>query len=41
MCVLGKHTKTFNKKTQIDEGQRYLPLDNSLFSELVKIIEEQ
>ena len=39
--VLGKHTKTYNKKTQIDEGQRYLPLDNNLFSELVEIIEEQ
>lgn len=39
--ILGKHTKTYNKKTQIDEGQRYLPLDNNLFSELVEIIEEQ
>ena len=39
--ILGEHTKTYNKKTQIDEGQRYLPLDNNLFSELVEIIEEQ
>ena len=39
--ILGEHTKTYNKKTQIDEGQRYLPLDNNLFSELVDIIEEQ
>ena len=39
--ILGEHTKTYNKKTQIDEGQRYLPLDNSLFCELVDIIEEQ
>ena len=39
--ILGEHTKTYNKKTQIDEGQRYLPLDNSLFCELVNIIEEQ
>lgn len=39
--ILGEHTKTYNKKTQIDEGQRYLPLDNKLFYELVYIIEEQ
>lgn len=39
--IIGTHTKTYNKKTQIDEGQRYLPLDNKLFSELVDIIEEQ
>lgn len=39
--ILGEHTKTYNKKTQIDEGQRYLPLDNNLFSKLVDIIEEQ
>ena len=39
--IMGKHTKTYNKKTQIDEGQRYLPLDNNLFSELIDIIEEQ
>lgn len=39
--ILGEHTKTYNKKTQIDEGQRFLPLDNNLFSELVNIIEEQ
>lgn len=39
--ILGEHTKTYNKKTQIDEGQRYLPLDSNLFSELTDIIEEQ
>ena len=38
--VWSNHTKTYNKKTQIDEGQRYLPLDNKLFVELVKIIKE-
>lgn len=39
--ILGEHTKTYNKKTQIDEGQRYLPLNNNLFNELICIIEEQ
>lgn len=39
--VLGKHTKTFNKKMQIDNGQRYLPLDNELFSGLEEIIKEE
>lgn len=39
--ILGKHTKTFNKKTQIDNGQRYLPLDNELFSGLDEIIKEE
>lgn len=34
--ILGKHTKTFNKKTGIDEGERYFPLN----SELKEIIEE-
>ena len=38
--VLGKHTKTFNKKTQIDNGQRYLPLDNELFSGLDEFISD-
>lgn len=39
--ILGEHTKTYNKKTQIDEGQRYLPLNNTLFAELGSLIEEQ
>ena len=39
--ILGKHTKTYNKKTEIDEGQRYLPLDNDIFIELKEIIEEE
>lgn len=39
--ILGKYTKTYNKKTQIDSGQRYLPLDNEIFKELLEIINEQ
>ena len=39
--ILGKHTKTFNKRTQKDEGERYVPLDNILFGELIDIIKEQ
>ena len=39
--VLGKHTKTFNKRTQIDGGQRFLPLNTPLFADLLEIIEEQ
>ena len=39
--ILGKHTKTYNKRTQIDEGQRNLPLDNKLLYGLIEIIEEQ
>lgn len=39
--IWSNHTKTYNKKTQIDEGQRYLPLDNNLFVGLIKIIKEQ
>ena len=35
--ILGEHTKTFNKQTGIDEGERYFPLS----SELKEIIEEQ
>jgi len=37
--ILGEHTKTYDKKTQIDKGQRYLPLDTSIFSDLMCIIE--
>ncbi len=39
--ILGEHTKTYNKKTQIDEGQRYLPLNNDIFNELLKVVEEE
>ena len=39
--ILGTHTKTYNKRTQTDEGHRYLPLDNNLFKDIVEIIEEQ
>ena len=36
--IWSEHTKTFNKRTQIDEGERYLPLDNYLFKNLIQII---
>lgn len=39
--ILGNHTKTYNKRTQIDEGERNLPLDNKLLYGLIEIIEEQ
>ena len=39
--ILGEHTKTYNKQTQIDEGQRFLPLDNILFEEILELIKEQ
>lgn len=39
--IIGKHTKTYNKKNQIDEGQRHLPLDNNVLGEIIEIIEEQ
>ena len=39
--IWSDHTKTYNKKTQVDEGQRYLPLDNPLFTELIEILEEE
>ena len=39
--ILGKHTKTYNKKTGIDEGERILPLDNNMFSGIIDIIDEQ
>ena len=39
--IWSEHTKTYNKKTGIDEGQRYLPLNSPLFSEIVEIIEEE
>lgn len=39
--ILGEHTKTFNKRTQRDVGQRFLPLNTPLLSELTQIIEEQ
>ena len=34
--VLGKYTKTYNKETGIDEGERFFPIDN----ELKEIIDE-
>ena len=39
--ILGKHTKTYNKKLQIDRGQRYLPLNNEIFNGLEEIIKEE
>jgi len=39
--IWSDHTKTFNKKTGIDEGQRFLPLSSSLFSEIVDILNEE
>lgn len=39
--ILGEHTKTYNKKTKIDMGRRWLPLYDPLFNEIVQIIEEQ
>lgn len=39
--ILGEHTKTYNKRKQKDEGERYLPLDNYLFGGLIDIIKEQ
>lgn len=35
--ILGKHTKTYNKKTDIDEGERYFPI----LPELNEIINKQ
>lgn len=35
--ILGEHTKTYNKQTGIDEGERYFPIS----SELESIIKEQ
>lgn len=39
--IFSTHTKTYNKKTQIDEGQRYLPLDNYIFNGIIELINEQ
>lgn len=39
--VWSDHTKTYNKNTGIDEGQRYLPLNSSLFGEIIDIIKEE
>ena len=35
--ILGEHTKTYNKKTEIDEGERNFPIN----AEINEIIEEQ
>ena len=39
--ILGKYTKTYDKKNQIDRGQRFLPLNNPLFTPLLNIINEE
>lgn len=36
-----EYTKTYNKETGIDGGQRYLPLDRPLFSGIIEIINEE
>lgn len=36
--IWSEHTKTYNKKTQHDEGARYLPLNNNIFNELIPLI---
>lgn len=28
--IIGKHTKTYNKQTEIDEGERYFPINSEL-----------
>ena len=35
--ILGEHTKTYNKATKIDEGERYFPID----AELKDILNEE
>lgn len=35
--ILGEHTKTYNKQTGIDDGERYFPIS----AELKEIIEEE
>jgi len=39
--IWSEHTKTYNKKTGIDEGQRFLPLDNPIFTEIADIVKEE
>lgn len=40
-AILGKHTKTYDKKNQEDRGERYLPLEKELFKDLNTIIKKQ
>lgn len=39
--IWSEHTKTYNKLTGIDEGQRFLPLDSPIFSEIADIVKEE
>lgn len=39
--IWSEHTKTYNKKTGIDSGQRFLPLNTPIFSEIADIIKEE
>lgn len=39
--IWSDHTKTYNKLTGIDEGQRFLPLDNPIFAEIADIVKEE
>lgn len=36
-AILGKHTKTYNKRTNVDKGQRYFPIN----SEIKNILKEE
>ena len=39
--IWSEHTKTYNKLSGIDEGQRFLPLDNPIFAEIADIVKEE
>lgn len=39
--IWSEHTKTYNKKSQIDNGERYIPLNNEIFKELINIITKE
>lgn len=39
--IWSEHTKTYNKITGIDEGQRFLPLNNPIFAEIDDIVKEE
>lgn len=36
--IWSEHTKTYNKRAQIDNGRRYIPLNNETFKDLIPII---
>lgn len=39
--IWSEHTKTYNKLSGIDEGQRFLPLNNPVFAEIADIVKEE